>query len=466
MKIAFKGGSYSLALTAIVLAILVAANTFVSVLPTSWTKYDISAAKLYSVSSNTKVVVNALEKDVTIYWIVQSEQEDAVIENLLGKYESLSSHIEVVKKNPDVFPTFAEQYTSETVTNNSLVVECGEKSRFISYEEIYPTEYDYTTYEYVSEFDGEGAITSAIDYVVSDELPKLYYLEGHGELELPATFSDLVQKENIEAIEISLIVEDAIPEDADCVMIHAPATDISTVEKDILADYVANGGKLFVVAGPVEDGTLENLYSLLEDHDVEVVDGIVVEEDPYYYGFQMPFILIPDLAEADITTPLIEKNYYTIVSVAQGLKVNSESESVTEILTTSDTAYSKAAGYALETYDKEEADVDGPFALAVSVACDNEGQMIWVSSSDFLEETYNEYSSGANVELAMNALAELIGETDAVSIRSKSLSYNYLTINESTAESLRTWMIGIIPIVYLAAGIVVVIRRRVGNEAN
>jgi len=80
------------------------------------------------------VVVNALEEDVTIYWIVQSGKEDEVIENLLSKYESLSDHIEIVKKNPDVFPTFAEQYTDETVSNNSLVVECGERSRFIGYD--------------------------------------------------------------------------------------------------------------------------------------------------------------------------------------------------------------------------------------------------------------------------------------------------------------------------------------------
>ena len=61
-------------------------------------------SKLYSVTSNTKVVVNALEQDVTIYWIVQSGEEDAVIENLLGKYESLSDHITVVKKNPRRLP--------------------------------------------------------------------------------------------------------------------------------------------------------------------------------------------------------------------------------------------------------------------------------------------------------------------------------------------------------------------------
>ena len=92
-KIALKGGSYSLVLTGIVLAILIAVNILVSVLPSTWTQLDISSAKLYSITSNTKAVVNALEKDVTIYWVVQSDKEDDIIENLLAKYESLSEHI-------------------------------------------------------------------------------------------------------------------------------------------------------------------------------------------------------------------------------------------------------------------------------------------------------------------------------------------------------------------------------------
>ena len=114
-QIAFRGGSYSMILTGVVLAILVVVNIFVSALPASLTKYDISSTKLYSITSNTKAVVNAQEQDITVYRVVQSGKEDDVIENLLSKYDSLSEHIEIVKKNPDVFPTFAEQYTDETV---------------------------------------------------------------------------------------------------------------------------------------------------------------------------------------------------------------------------------------------------------------------------------------------------------------------------------------------------------------
>lgn len=81
-RIALQGGSYSVIVTGIVLAILIAVNILASALPKILTQYDISSAKLYSVTSNTKVVVNALDKDVTIYWIVQSDMEDDVIENL------------------------------------------------------------------------------------------------------------------------------------------------------------------------------------------------------------------------------------------------------------------------------------------------------------------------------------------------------------------------------------------------
>lgn len=468
-QIAFKGGTYSLTITIIVLAILIGINVFVSVLPASMTKLDISSSKLYSITSNTKVVVNALEKDVTIYWIVQSEQEDSVIENLLAKYDSLSDHLTIVKKNPDTYPTFAQQYTDGTVTNNDLVVECGNKYRYISYSDIYLSDIDYTTYSQVYSFDGEGAITSAIDYVVSEELPQVYVLEGHGEAELSTEMSEQIEKENMELVRFSLLNEDEIPEDADCILINAPSSDISEEEKDILAEYVTDGGKLMVIAGPVEEGELTNLNSLLADYGVEAVEGIVVEGDRGHYAFATPYIMLPEIQSHTITDPLIESNYYVIMPIAQGFKVGSTDQGVvTELLITSESAYSKVAGYALETYEKEEGDLDGPFALAVAIeTSDGEGQMIWIGSSHIMDEMYNAYSSGANLDFTMNALSSLLGEREAVSIRSKSLGYNYLTMDESTSSMLQTIMIGVLPLFFVILGIIVIVeRRKRRNEEN
>lgn len=464
---AMKGGTYSIAITVIVLAILIAVNIFVQVLPTTVTQYDISAAKLYSVTSNTKVVVNALEKDVTIYWIVQAGEEDAVIEKLLDKYESLSGHLRVVKKNPDIYPTFAEKYTSETVSNNSLIVECDDRNRFIGFDDIYESSGNMYTGSN-SSFDGEGAITSAIDNVVNSEQPKLYVLEGHGEAEMSTSFSEQIEKENMEIETFSLLNNDAVPEEADCVVIYSPTTDISEEEKGLLETYLADGGKLFVLAGPSEESDLTNLYSLLVNYGVEAEEGIVVDTNRQHYAFGQPYILMPTLNSDTITEPLLEENYYAIMPLAKGLTVKESvgGVTVTELLTTSEQSYSKKAGYELTTYEKEEGDADGPFALAVSIEGENESQIVWFTSSYFVEDTYNEYSSGANMDLAMNGISSMLGEREAVAIRSKSLNYNYLTISDSTASLIKTVMIGVFPIVYLLTGVCVVVKRRRRNEAN
>lgn len=465
-QVALLGGSYSLVISVVVLALLIVANIFVSALPTNLTKYDISSTKLYSITSNTKVVVNALEQDVNIYWIVQAGEEDDVIENLLGKYESLSDHISVVKRNPDVYPTFAEQYTDEDVPNNSLVVECGDRYRYISYNDIYVSESNMYSYSYSTSFDGEGVITSAIDYVVTEDLPQLYVLEGHGEAELPSTFSDQLEKENYELDTLSLLTVDEIPEEADCILIYAPSTDLSEEEVTMLQDYVSNGGKLMVSAGTTENGSLPNLYSLLENYGITAAEGIVVEGDREHYAFGMPYVLMPDIASSDITDSLTEENYYALMPIFQGMTVGSTTNgTVTSLLTTSDTAFSKVAGYSLETYEKEDGDIDGPFSVAVSIEDQGGGQIVWFSSSVFLEDMYNAYSSGANVDLAMNSLSWLVGEREAISIRSKSLNYNYLTISDSTSSLLKGLMIGVFPLAYLCVGItVILVKRKVQNE--
>lgn len=457
-NIAFKGGSYAIVLTCIVLALLVVVNLLAGALPANLTKLDISSSKLYSITSNTKAVVNALEQDVTIYWIVQSGKEDDVIDNLLAKYESLSDHIEVVKRNPDVYPAFARQYTDETVSNNSLVVVSGEKYRYVPYSDIYVSQGSAYSYSYTTSFDGEGAITSAIDYVVSTRLPILYTLEGHGETALPDTFASQLEKENVQTQSLSLLNVDEIPEDAAALMIHAPASDISGEEAKMLSEYVKSGGKLLILAGPVADGELTNLYGILSDYGVSAVQGIVSESDRSHYAFQAPYVLLPDLGDSDITAPLAEKNYMAIVPIAAGLQISGDS--AVSLLNTTDSAYSKIAGYQQTTYEKEDGDIDGPFSLGVDIQDHSSGRIIFFTSSYLLDDMYNAYSSGANNDMVMNALSALMGDRQAMSIRSKSLNYNYLTISESAASTIKLVMIGLVPLCYLAMGVVTVLEKR------
>lgn len=230
----------------------------------------------------------------------------------------------------------------------------------------------------------------------------------------------------------------------------------------MLDEYTRGGGKLLVMAGPTQEDPLDELYGLIAGYGVTPNEGIVVEGDREHYAFQVPYILLPDMNSHGITDSLIEENYLAILPIAQGLTVSADGEGsgVTPLLTTSAASFSKTAGYDLDTYEKEEGDIDGPFALAVSIDCGSGGQILWFSSSAFLDDMYNAYSSGANGDLAMNAVSSLIGESEAMAIRSKSLNYNYLTINDAVSSLLQVVMIGVFPLLYLGIGIRVVLKRR------
>jgi len=465
-----KNGSYTMVMSVIFIAVVVVLNMIVNAIPSKYSEIDISSQKLYSIGDDTKAMLKDLDKDVTIYQIAQSGSEDENITNLLKKYEDESKHIKVEQKDPVVNPKFVTEYTSDDLSANSLIVVCGDRNKVIDYNNIYESTIDYQTYSsQTTGFDGEGQITSAIGYVTSEDLPILYTLEGHGEKEMDSTIKEDIEKANMDIQSLNLLTEGSVPDDADCLMIVSPTSDISEEEKNMLEDYFNNGGKLLVMAGPVESGDLPNLYSLLSDYGVKSDNGVVVDTDHDHYAFQAPYILMPTIESSDITDPLLDESYYAIVPIARGLEVGNTDKdvNVTSLLTTSDEAYSKVAGYNLTTYDKEDGDTDGPFALGVDITQDeNDGQMIWYASSYLVDDTYNSYSSGANLDLVMNSISSLVGQRDAVSIRSKSLQYNYLTISDSTSSILKLVMIGVFPIVYLAVGIAIVVKRRRANEAN
>ena len=106
---------------------------------------------------------------------------------------------------------------------------------------------DYNTFSYqTTGFDGEGQITSAIAYVTSENLPVLYTLEGHGEQELDSTIKEDIEKANMEIKSLNLLTEGSVPEDASCLLIDAPTTDISENEKTALIEYLENGGKAMI----------------------------------------------------------------------------------------------------------------------------------------------------------------------------------------------------------------------------
>lgn len=461
-------GSYSVFMTVIVLAIIITVNFALSLLPDSYTQEDLTANQLYSISSQSKVLLSSLDEDVSIYWVVTGGKEDEYVERLLDNYADYSSHIKVEKKDPDLNPDFTNSYTDGTVYNNSVIVECGDKFRYISYDEMYGSSSAmlYSAYASPDEFSAEKLITSAISYCTTDELPVVHLLEGHGEKELTDSFRDALETDNIETEALSLLNSESVPDNVKAIIINAPETDISETERDMLIDYLDNGGRVLIMSGTAAGDELDNLNAVAENYGLKIKEGIVVEQSPEHYVFTSPILLMPDINESSITDPLIEDSYRVILPVAKALDISDVSDDIdaVSLLESSDESFLKPEGYDIDSYEKDEADETGPFTLAAMLTKDideeNSMQLIWVASSLILEDLYNQYSSDANEDIVLNAIELMCEKDDSISVRSKSLANEYLTVNSKDASMIKAVTIGIIPAAILLIGIFVVIRRR------
>ena len=314
-----KNGSYSVVISAVFVVIVLVVNMIVGSLPSKYTEVDVSEQKLYSIGDDTKKFLKDLDKDVTIYQVVQSGSEDETIKKLLEKYEEGSDHIKVEQKDPVVNPKFTSEYTSDDVAANSLIVVCGDRSKVVNYNSIYESSIDYNTYQSTTTgFDGEGQIDSAISYVTSEDLPVLYTLDGHGEKDLDSTLQEDIQKANIDIKSLNLITEESVPDDAACLLINAPTSDISESEKDAIIDYLENGGKAMIFSDYTEE-SMDNFDAVLKNYGVERTEGIVIEGDSQHYA-QMPYYLVPTVNSTDAVSDFASKGYYVLMPYAQGIK--------------------------------------------------------------------------------------------------------------------------------------------------
>lgn len=364
-----KNGSYSILITAIVIAGAVAVNLIVSELPSQYTKIDVSEQQLATLGDVTKELVAELDQDITMYYIVQDSSRDTNVSRLLERYADLSSHITVEEKDPVLYPNFTSQYTDQDVSENSVIVTRGDTVRVVSYDSMYESEFNYSYYTYeTTGFDAEGQITSAIAAVSSEGLPRLYVLTGHGELSLSDTMAQSIEKENVETESLNLVTAERVPEDADCLLIYSPTSDLSDGETQKILSYLKTGGKAVIITDYTGED-MPNLASILEYYGVSIANGIVVEGDSNYF-VQVPYYLVPDINSTDVSSDMAGGNNYILLAAAQGIQTAEDVRdgiSIESVLSSSGSSYLKTDVAGMTTYEKEADDIDGPFDLGVII---------------------------------------------------------------------------------------------------
>lgn len=456
--------AYSTGMIALAIAVVAAANLVIGEMPSSWTAIDLTSEKLYSLTDQTKEFVNNMREDVTIYVIENEDNQDTTLGQTLQRYDDLSDHITVEYVDPTVNPRFHTQYTDSTISINSLIVVSDKRNRVIDYSDIYESSFDYSTYTSTTTgYDGEGQITSALDYVLSDDLPKVYLTEGHGEYSLSSSFTDALTKENVEYETINLMDYDTVPEDTACLIINGPQSDLSADDADKVISYLESGGKVILITG-YTGSEMPNRDALLEYMGMSVADGLVVEQDQNYY-YRSPYYLLPDVS-ADTYTSGIYGNYYIFAPYSQGILIadeEAEGMTYTTFLSTSESAYSKVDITNMESFEKSEGDIDGPFGVgveAVKALEEGEATMVVYSCDQLFTDDANVMVSGANQMMFVNTVGGFVDHEVSVSIPVKSYQVSYLTVNQSDAVLIGLVTTIVLPVGCLAAGFVIWFRRR------
>lgn len=458
----FKSGAYATILSAVVIVLVLVVNLIVSEMDL---KVDLSTQGLYTLTDSTKDLVKDLKDDITIYYLAKSNSGDSVFRKIADKYDSLSEHIKLVDKDPVLYPKFTSQYVDNEITANSFLVvnERTQRARYVDSSEMVINEMDYNTWQsYTTGLDVEGKLTSAIQYVASEDLPVLYATTGHSENEPGELFESILDKQNVTVNKLQTLTAETIPGDCDILFINAPEKDFTDGEMTIIRDYMAQGGNVVIVLDYMAE-SLRNVKSLLEYYGVEIKDGIVCEGDASRHVPQLPHYIVPEIRAHEITGSITENKRFVITPVSSGLSQIENVRSslkITPLLVTSDKAYSKVNVNAA-TFTKELGDLDGPFNIGLLASDTYNGVtsnlVVYTSELIFHDSSLEGYG---NEDLLKSTINYLTGDSTAVSVKVRSMIPEAIRLTQQQAVFWGGVTVIALPALILTTGIIVNVRRR------
>ncbi len=475
-------GSFSLIIMLAVIVAAVVVNLIVGTIPSEYRTFDLTGKGKYEISDETVKFLDALEEDVTIYFVTTSDTRDKTVSIFLERYSALSSHIKVEELDPDEDPAFVDEHNVQSI--NSLVVVGEKRSDTIDNSDIYEYSDDvlneyYNNYYYFlmngvsledayspDIFDADNEITSAIDYVTTDVIPVAYTLTGHGEIALGELFDNFFDSVNIMKRELSLLTAGEIPGDANVIIINNPSSDMTDAELETLTSYIDGGGSVVLVTDITSYSSekLPNLTKLAAHCGMAPVEGVVLEGDENRYANGDKRLLVEPMLESKVTEEIENPTGYVVaISGSHAIKEAEGYEgtmTVSPIIETSSSAY--VIGPKEAVRDKNDDDVTGTLMLgAISEDANTGAAFVWYGSSyinsgeSSMLVGYNDLTLyGYSITAVCDRPATLV--IDSVNVGQPAA----LLMTEGAGTALKIIIQYVIPIAVLAVGFAVWLRRR------
>lgn len=470
-------GTKTFLLIAIIICVFISINVFMQ--KKEFTPIDFSQDKINSLTQESKEKVKNIDKEINIYF-VGFDEENSNLE-LAKQYKKANEKINVESVDVNNRPDLVQKYSIDK-NSTGIIVECGEKSKVLSENDL--VTYDTASYETISI--AEEKITSSIMSVVSDKIPKIYFLDGYSDdfsLQKSMNYLRVFLGNEVSEVEnLNILTTGKIPDDCDTLVITTPSKDFDNIAADAIINYI-NSGKniLWLNAAQTQKMDLTNVNRVLSLYALNPFDiGVIRETNNSNMlsdseGNSMPDDIIPKTEYSDI----LKDVYNTIGAVlVNATKINVNEDKLEEqkvekkdLLTTTEGAYFRSNFSNIQNEKSEEEEsksflVGAELKKTIKEANEENDEkeitskLIIYGENAFISDypivngnTTPGIYYGKNKDVVLNSLAYLVDRPEDITAR-KSTGMVVYTATARQDKNIRI-IIFAVPVLIIVIGIVV-----------
>ena len=219
-------------------------------------RWDMTQTGRFTLSSISKSFLQSLDSDVLVVMaFTRNSGLFSEVEGMLTEYERQSNdrlRVEVLdlSRNRDRLAELKDQHGIE-FNRDMLAIISDNRVKVVGAEDLVRRSADGR----VSEFSGEEILTSTLLEVAEAQQKKVYLLSGNRVVDelmaIGQQLTDLAVIQNLRVETLVLGTANAIPTDAEAIVIAGPDVDLNARELELIEDYWENrSGSLLVMLNP------------------------------------------------------------------------------------------------------------------------------------------------------------------------------------------------------------------------
>jgi ABC-type uncharacterized transport system involved in gliding motility auxiliary subunit len=460
-------GTLAVASILVVLGILVAINYLSARHNKRW---DLTAARQFSLSDQTKKVLQDLKEPIKIRVFARTDEFQR-FRDRLDEYTYQSKQVSTEYIDPEKKPALAQQYG---ITQLGTVV------------------FEYKGRNEKATSDGEQELTNALIKVIQGRQPKVYFTQGHGEKDTVSAeragynaITAALASDNFVVDKIVLAQQQAVPADADILIIAGPKTDFLGPEIEMLKAYLARGGKIFMMLDPVVKADQPQpvaLQGLLKDWGIEAGNDIVLDVSGMgrLLGTDESVPVAASYPPHPITENFNLMTAYPLARSMTPIEGGVNGHTAQKLVETSSRSWAETNLKSLtgaEPAKMDEADKKGPVSLAAAVSAPAtnvtppkepakpgeepkkpETRLVAFGDSDFASN--GALGVSGNRDLFLNTVNWLAQQENLISIRPRDPEDRRITLTADQERRIFYLTVLIVPGLILLAGVQTWWRRR------